>query len=88
MQGESDTYVGKIDPVTMLSIIRVQNEQKYFDSSLLDDPMPDVQKRQDEKERKKRKHEKKEKKRNKEEKKIRNKEEKSTLARDQAELIK
>ena len=39
-------YIGQIDPATMLSIIRVQNEQKKFDPVTLVDPMPEVEKKQ------------------------------------------
>merc|ERR1712233_24723 len=52
---QDNQYIGQIYPATMLSIIRVQNEQKKFDPVSLVDPMPEVEKKQKKKEKKEKK---------------------------------
>ena len=54
-ENTDEKYVGRIDPATMLSIIRVQNDQKNAIQPTLVDPMPKVEKRQRKKEKKERK---------------------------------
>jgi transposase len=48
-------FIGQIDPATLISIIRVQNEQKNQIPEPLVDPLPDIERRQKKKSKKQRK---------------------------------